>query len=262
LRTVTRRCRKVSRITITLIVLSIISSLVALNACQDASTPAQMPPTATPATFVLIPDLLTAQPAVGRSVTTIGYVLADQAGAILVDTIVFDPAGKPQLLDNGSPPIWLGDHAPAELQGLLRNAGGLEYASVVARAHLVGPGSFGPNGRYHYRLAEPTLQPLAAQETTIDSLLNQPAAYESRFIRMVGGLLIRETSALLVDKLGAGGIPEPKSRQIKLRGQINDRAMLARLKGAPGGAVHFGQIQIEGVWRNGALTPVSITIIT
>jgi hypothetical protein len=210
---------------------------------------------------VLIPDLFSAQPARDRSVTTIGYVLADQTGAILADAVMFDPGGKPQPLDTGIAPLWLGARPPAQIQDLLHSAGGLEYASVIARAHLVGPGSFGPHGQYHYQLADPTFQPLAAQETTIDELLNRPAAYESQLIRMVGGLLIRETAALMIDKLGAGGIPEPKSRQVKLRAPINDRAMLARLKGVPGGAVHFGQVQIEGLWRNGVLTPISITII-
>jgi hypothetical protein len=233
-----------------------------LSACQDAKAPVQLPPTATPMTFVVISDLLTtSQPADNRLVRTIGYVLADQAGAILVDAIVFGPAGKPQPLDTGTPPLWLGADARAQIHGLLRGAGNVEYASVVAQAHLIGPGSYGPNGQYRYQLTNPSLQPLAAQETTIDELLNQPAADESRFVRMVGGLLIRETSTLLVDKLGAGGIPDPKSRQIKVRTPINDPALLARLKSAPSGVVHFGQIQIEGLWRNGVLTPISITII-
>jgi hypothetical protein len=258
-RTVTGRYQKISGITITVLIGSFI---LMLSACQDASAPAQLPPTATPMAFVVIPDLLTAQLARDRLVTTIGYVLADQTGAILVDAVVFDPTGKPQPLDTGSPPLWLGAQVPAQIRGLLRTASGLEYGSVIVRAHLIGPGNFGPNSQYHYQLTDPILQPLAAQETTIDELLSQPATYESRLIRIVGGLLIRETSALLVDKLGAGGIPEPKSRQIKLRAPINDQAVLARLKGVPGGAVHFGQIQIEGLWRNGALTPISVTIIT
>jgi len=248
-----------SRITITLLLLGFV---LMLSACQDANAPVQIPPTATPMTFTLMPDLLTtSQPAVDRSVTTIGYVLADQAGAILVDAIVFNPAGKPQPLDTNTAPLWLAADARAQIQGLLRKAGNVEYASVVVRAHLIGPGNYGPNGQYHYQLANPHLQPLAAQETTVDDLLNQPAAYESRFVRMVGGLLARDTSALLVDKLGAGGMPEPKSHQIKLRTPINDQALLARLKSTPSGVVHFGQIQIEGLWRDGVLTPISITII-
>jgi len=259
LHTATRRCQKRSGI---IIILLITSFVLLLSACQDASAPIQLPPTAEPIAYILIPDLLaTSQPAGSRSITTIGYVLADQTGVILVDTIVFDADGKPQPLDTGSAPLWLGAQLPPQLQGLLRTAGNVEYASVVVRAHLLGPGSYGPNGRYHYQLTDPILQPLAAQETTIDDLLNRPAAYESRLVRMVGGLLIRETSALLIDKLGPGGIPEPKSRQIKLRAPINDQAVLARLKSAPSGVVHFGQIQVEGLWHAGALTPISITII-
>ncbi len=256
----TGRRQKISRITITLL---ISGCVLVLSACQDADAPVQLPPTATPILFVLMPDLLTtSQPAENQSITTIGYVLADQTGAILVDAVVFDPSGKPRPLDTGTTPLWLGADVPAKLQGLLRAAGNVEYASVVARAHLSEPGGYGPSGQYRYRLTDPILQPLAAQETTIADLLNSPVAYQSQLVRMVGGLLIRETSALLVDKLGPGGIPEPKARQIKLRAPINDQAVLARLKSAPSGAVHFGQIQIEGLWRDGTLTPLSITIIS
>jgi hypothetical protein len=259
LRTATRLCQKISGITITVLITSFV---LVLSACQDASTPIQLPPTAAPLSYISIPDLIaTTQPAGNRSITTIGYILADRTGAILVDAIIFDAGGKPQPLDTGTPPLWLGAQLPTQIQGLLRTAGDLEYASVVARAHLLGPGGYGPNGRYRYQLTDAILQPLAAQETTIDDLLNRSATYESRLIRMVGGLLIRETSALLVDKLGSGGIPEPKSRQIKLRAPINDQAVLTRLKSAPSGAVHFGQIQIEGLWHQGVLTPISITII-
>ena len=206
-------------------------------------------------------DLLAnSAPARNAPVTTIGYLLIDQAGAILVDAVVFDANGTPQRLETGTTPVWLGTDARAHYQGALRAAGKLEYASVVARAQLNGPGSYGPGAQYRYQLTDLTLQPLAAQETTIAELIERPVAYENQLVRLVGGLLIRETSGLLVDKLGPGGIPAPKSRQLKLRTPIGDQAFLSRLKSAPGGAVHFGQIQIEGIWRNGTLTPLSISV--
>jgi hypothetical protein len=81
-------------------------------------------------------------------------------------------------------------------------------------------------------------------------------------VRLVGGLLAREDSALLVDRLGAGGLPEPKARQLKLGSPLRDRVLHQRLAGAPGGAVRFGQVQVEGIWRAGILTPLSITVLS
>jgi hypothetical protein len=202
------------------------------------------------------------RPAADQAVTTIGYLLLDQNGAALADLIVFDPAGVPQPLDTGTTPIWVGTDARAQAQSLLRAAGGVQYAAVVARGRLAGPGGYGPNKQYHYQLTNPVFEPLVAQETTIADMLDHSATYDRRLVRVVGGLLVRENAALLVDQLSSGGIPAPKARQIKLRGSIRDQTLLARLHGPANGLVHFGQVQIEGLWRDGILTPLAITIVT
>ena len=47
-------------------------------------------------------------PARNQDITTIGYLLGDQAGAILVGAIVYDTSGTPEPLDTGTPALWLG----------------------------------------------------------------------------------------------------------------------------------------------------------
>jgi hypothetical protein len=202
------------------------------------------------------------QPAADRAITTIGYLLLDQHGARLADLIAFDSAGVPQPLDTGTTPIWVGTDARALAQSLLRTAGSVQYAAVVARGQLTGPGGYGPNEQYHYQLTNPTFEPLVAQETTIADMLDHSATYDRRLVRVVGGLLVRENSALLVEQLSSGGIPAPKARQIKLRGSMHDQTILARLHSPANGLVHFGQVQIEGLWRDGILAPLAITIVT
>src|SRR5689334_15446690 len=130
-------------------------------------------------------------PAGDQEITTIGYVLVDQVGAALVEAIIFDPAGTPQPLATASTPIWLGPDARAQLQQALRGPATAQYAAAIARGRLSGPGGFGPSGRYRYQLSQPVLEPIVAEETTIADLLGRPAGYESRLVRLVGGLLVR-----------------------------------------------------------------------
>ncbi|HET9221854.1 MAG TPA: hypothetical protein VFO07_05085, partial [Roseiflexaceae bacterium] len=97
---------------------------------------------------------------------------------------------------------------------------------------------------------------------SIATLLDNAAAYEGRLVRVAGGLLARKDSALLVEQLGAGGLPAAATRQIKLRGGLQDVALLGRLKRTPNGTIHFGQVQVEGFWRGGQLAPLAILPIT
>jgi hypothetical protein len=133
---------------------------------------------------------------------------------------------------------------------------------VLVRGRLAGPGAYGAGEKYRYQLVPANLEPLAVLETSVSDLLDQPASYEGRLVRVVGGLLVRERAGLLVDRLGPGGLPEPKARQIKLRAPLGDPALLGRLKGAAGGPVRFGQVQVEGFWRAGALAPISFAVVT
>lgn len=233
-----------------------------LGACQAAGPP---PPvaTATPRTFMLLSELQAAgTPATSTATTIVGYLVVRPDGAVLVDGLTFDAGGAVRILDTGSAPVWLGAEALASLRGNLRSAGQIEYASVLARGTLLGPGAYGTGGRYRFQLDAPELAQLPPTETTVGALLDRPAEAQGQLVRVIGGLLVRDTAGLLIDALGPGGIPAPAARQIKLRGPIRDQALLGQLRGAPSGSVRFGQVQIEGVLRGGALVPMAITIVS
>jgi hypothetical protein len=231
----------------------------AATGCSDTSPPALPLPTVAPLDFTPI-DVLLAQPSSAR-VSTAGYVLVSTAGAELVDSISFSAGATPQPLAPVEKRIWLGADTPPALAGALHSAGTLRYAIVAAHGRLEGPGTYGPGG-YRYQMVAPDLQPLSPQETTIAALLDSSALYENRPVRLIGALLARPDSALLIERLGAGGLPAPKARQVKLRASIQDQALLARLQGPPSGAIRYGQVQVEGIWHAGVLTPLSIAIVT
>ncbi|HJZ49538.1 MAG TPA: hypothetical protein VKE41_20315 [Roseiflexaceae bacterium] len=239
-------------------------SALLLAACQDTATPAptRLPPPS-PVAFVPIGDLIEsgAAPPPGV-VTTAGYLVVDSAGATLVDGLSFAADGTPQLIENDMDQIWLGADAGATLKDRLRSASGLQFAAAQARGQLEGPGSYGPGGRYHYQIVSPSIELIAARDITIGELLQQPSSYEGQLVRLVGSLLTRDASALLVEQLGAGGLPTPKARQIKLRAPLRDRLLLSHLKGVSGGTIRFGQVQIEGFWHAGVLIPLSIILVT
>jgi hypothetical protein len=233
-----------------------------LAACGDIISPPALPPTPTPLTFTPLGELLGRNlPLAGAQVTTVGYVVVDDAGARLLDGMSFSAGDTPKPL-SGAGQVWLGTEVVGVLGGLLQRAGGLRYAVAVARGRLEGPGVYGPDGGYRYQLNDPQVRTLTHEETSISTLLDNAAAYEGRLVRVAGGLLARKDSALLVEQLGAGGLPAAGTRQIKIRGGLQDIALLGRLKRTPNGAIHFGQVQVEGIWRDGQLAPLAILPIT
>jgi hypothetical protein len=236
--------------------------MVMLAGCGDVVSPPALPPTPTPLTFTPLGDLLNRKmPIAGAEITTVGYVVVDGAAARLLDGMSFSAGDAPQPL-SGAGQVWLGTEIVRSLGGLLQRAGGVRYAVVVARGRLEGPGVYGPDGSCRYQLNDPRLQTLTHEETSIAALLDNTRLYEGRLVRIAGGLLARKDSALLVEQLGAGGLPAPGTRQIKLRGPLRDTALLSRLKHTPNGAVHFGQVQVEGLWRGGQLAPLAILPIS
>ena len=232
-----------------------------LIGCQAGAAPST--PTPAPAAIVLLDDALIGQAtAAGLPVVAIGYLLLETPGARLVAGLSFDPNGDAHVPEQLAAPIWLGSAVPASIQASARVAGSLRYATVLVRGAIDGPGSYGPSGQYKYQIAAPDLVVLAPTETSVAELLDRPGAYQSQLVRVAGGLLVRDTSAILAEALGAGGLPAPQSRQIKLRGPVHDQALLSRLKGAPSGAVRFGAVQVEGVLQDGALAPLAIRSVT
>jgi hypothetical protein len=245
--------------------LSVVACLLALllAACQNTAAPApNLPPTPTLIAFVPLDVLLKTNVAPPLSdVTTAGYLIVDRSGAWLVDGLSFAADGTPQLLDNTNQ-IWLGASIDKSIQGQLRAAGLFQFAPARVRGRLEGPGEYSLSHSYRYQLIGPSIEVIAAQETTISDLLDHSAGYENRLLRLVGSLIARDSSALLVDQLGAGGLPLPKARQLKLRAPLQDRTLLGRLKGVSGGAIRFGQVQVEGFWRGGVLIPLSIILVS
>jgi len=230
-----------------------------LVACSDVSTPTQLPATPTPLAFTPIGDALAkGASASGVELTTVGYIVVDETGARLTDGLSFSAGPTPQPLSDAAGQLWLGTSTTAALGDMLRAAGTVRYAVVVARGRLTGPGAYGPGGRYRYQLSDPQLQPLAPQETSVAMLLDNPTLYEGRLVRIAGSLLARSNAALLVDRLGSGGLPAPGARQIKLRSPLRDQLLLARLQQTSGGNIHFGPVQVEGFWRGGTLTPLAL----
>jgi hypothetical protein len=258
---VTRSCSNIPHKRMGSVVACLLAMLLA--ACQNTAAPApSLLPTPTPIAFVPLDVLLKSDAAPPqREVTTAGYLVVGSAGAALVDGLSFAVDGTPHLLDNTNQ-IWLGAGIETRIKAQLRAAGGLQFAPVRAHGRLEGPGAYGPSSSYRYQIIGPSIEVIAAQETTIGDLLDHSAGYESRLVRLVGSLIARDSSALLVDQLGAGGLPMPKARQIKLPAPLQDRALLGRLKGVSGGAIRFGQVQVEGFWRAGTLIPLSIVLVT
>jgi hypothetical protein len=121
----------------------------------------------------------------------------------------------------------------------------------------------GPNGQRE--LAAESLVVVVPEETSVGALLDRSGLYNGRLVRVNGGAVISGSSAVLVDQLGDGGIPQPGARQIKLRPAAQDDALLAKLRSSsPAGdqqGPRFGSVQVEGYWRDGALVPLIIRIL-
>jgi hypothetical protein len=233
--------------------------LLLLVACSSDARPSA-PATPTPLAFMLLSDVLNGQAGrQGNQLTTAGYLYADSSGFRLVDGITVSNAATPQPLSEAADQIWIGDTVPDSIQQALSTTGAIQMAVVLAQGRLDGPGTYGPNGAYRYQLEDPRLQPIPPAETSITNLLDNPSAYAGRYIRINGALLSSATAAVLVDKLGAGGVPDAAARQIKVRSPIRDSALLEQLQQSSNGSVRFGAVQVEGFWIDRFLIPLKIT---
>lgn len=225
--------------------------LVACSA-ERRTQPTPIPVPTTPALNAIL-----AAPTPGP-VWTFGYLLISNQGATLVEGVSFAPDGAPTPLAPGG--LWLGEPPPLPADPPLNEAGAIRYGIVSASGLLAGPGSFGPEGRYAYQLTDPRITPLGLREVTIALLLENSGLYEGQAVRVRGDLLARSDSAVLVERLGPGGVPEATARQIKLDGPIRDSTALAELQRSPGDSVRFGPVEITGVWRSGRLYPLSVRV--
>jgi hypothetical protein len=199
---------------------------------------------------------LSGLPATGP-VTTLGYVLVGESGAVLVGSASFAGA-QPQPLGSLADVIWCGDAATLPVIGVLSGSGNVRSAIVIARGILSAPGSYGPGGIYRRELRDATLTVMVPEETSVANLQDNTGYYEGRVVRINGGMITRDASAVLVDRLGSGGVPQPAARQVKLRWSADDTALLMQLNIAPSGNLRYGQVQIEGYWHTGTLFALAI----
>lgn len=231
-----------------------------LAACAEATPPAPPPttPFPTPPTPLGIASLL-AQPTLpDHDVTVIGYLYAEGGNVVLTDGLSFSTGPQPRPLDDPMRQIWIELPPDTGIAATAQIDSSFSYRVVQAQGQLQGPGAFGPGGRYRYQFSPVQLIPLAPLEPTIRTLLLNPATYENRLVKISAGLLTRGNEALLVEQLNDGGIPTAESLQIKLNGPLRDQALLQRLTVSSSGSVHFGQVQVEGIWQQGMLYPLAI----
>jgi hypothetical protein len=231
---------------------------VLLVACgsQAPGTSANITPT--PLVVTPLADALGAS----GQVTTAGYLYIDGDGTRLVDSLSFSDGPTPRPLAEPAEQLWIDGDLSPRIQQALRPSGPVRLAVVAAAGQLDGPGGFGPAGRYRYRLRDAQIQPLVPIETSVAALLDDRAVAEAGLVRINGFLLANDVSEVLIDRAGAGGIPERGARQIKLRVAHPDRALLAKLRQAPSGTLRYGQVQVEGIWRDRVLLPLSIVPIS
>ncbi len=235
----------------------IIYAIATLLASCNLAVPGVAPVT----TRALVP-LDTALAAAPAPATAAGYLLRDSAGFRLVGGLSFSAGADPTPIDPPVQQAWIdASAADAALSAGMQPAGDTSYMAVLVTGMFEGPGSYGPGGIVAYYVRDPAIVPLSWQETTIALLVATPDRFEPVPVRVTGALVASASEALLVEAIGPGGLPVPSARQVKLRAPVRDTALLAMLTAAPGGAVRYGKVQIEGVWRNGELVPLSIRIV-
>lgn len=223
-----------------------------LTACGRPSADTPPPPPLAP-TLPTVGEVLAAP--VAGPVRIVGLLYITDDGAALVDELGIGPSGAVAPLDDGG--IWMGRLAdlPTAASGLAPDERRPAVVEVTGR--LAGPGSFGPAGRYRYRLDEPELKPLTWRDLTIALLLENSALYEGQPVRLQGQILTGPGTALLVERLGAGGVPDAGALQVKLAAPPRDPSLRAALRTSADGGLSFGPVEIAGLWRAGTLSPLT-----
>jgi hypothetical protein len=225
-----------------------------LSAC---GTPARPVPVAVGPPLRLV-DELVAQPSPGP-VIAIGYLYTDGAGASLVGRMsVIDGAARP--LGSLERRIWLGPASDPALAAALAAGEAGKSPLVRVEGQLEGPGTFGPDAAYPLQFVSPTVKLITVQETTIGALLEGGSRFNGQAVRLAGGLLLTSDSALLAERLGSGGVPASDAQQLKLSTLTSDPALLAQLRPTAGDSTRYGQVLVEGFWRDNVLYPLTITL--
>lgn len=231
--------------------LIVMAFALALASCGGADPP---PPTPPPApTLPAVGEILAG--ATPGPIRAVGYLIVTPDGAAMVDGLRLVGPGAPAPLDEGG--IWLGATPPLPPEPTLTTGGGVAYVVAEVDGRLEGPGQYGPGGRYAYSLAEPVVRPRSARDLTIALLLANSGLYEGQPVRVSGQLLATAGSALLIERIGPGGVPDDQALQVKLA-RAPDKATLAGLTQGGEGRVSYGPAEVIGIWRAGRLYPLAV----
>jgi hypothetical protein len=235
------------------LLLTLLLTLILAGCASSQHIPAATPPPQP--TIPAVAEGLSGQP--GGRFEAIGYLYRSAEGSALVGERSFSQGEAPApLADTGK--IWLPDPPALPANTAVDSAGEISYLIVRARGQLSPSGSYGPGGGYTRQLTAADLEPLSVRDLSFKLLMDNSEIYDNQPVRLSGQILLSESTALLVDQLGSGGVPTSDAQQIKLVGPIEGDPLRERLTATSGGTAHFGPVQIIGIWRRSSLYPLAI----
>jgi hypothetical protein len=235
------------------LLLTLLIALILASCASAQGIPATTPPPQP--TIPAVAEGLSGQPE-GRF-EAIGYLYRSAEGSALVGGLSFSQRKAPTPLAEAGK-IWLPNPPALTADAAVESAGDVSYLIVRAIGQLSPRGSYGPGGGYTRQLTEAALEPLSVRDLSIKLLLDNSGIYDNQPVRLSGQVLLSDSTALLVDQLGSGGVPSSDAQQIKLIGPIEGDQLRQRLSATSGGAAHFGPVQIIGIWRRSSLYPLAI----
>lgn len=178
----------------------------------------------------------------GATVNVLAPVLRRSNGQVLVPALSVVGAEPAPLLDTPASAIVLGGDP---LIGLT-DAGATAYGVVNVRGTV----QVGADG---VRQVQPTSSKvLMPTSITLAALYRDSSVYQGQVIAISGTLIIKADAALLVEAVGAGGVPSETAVQIKIAQPFNDAALVAALPNTSG-TIRYGAATLIGIWQGNAL---------
>lgn len=190
-----------------------------------------------------------------RDASVLGYVARDGQGFRLIGGLRSEPGGPQPVAEDEQVCLEL---APGELAGAAGTAGASPYLLAAVSGRLEAGGA----GPCRMRIVGARTRALSPREATVETLVKRPGDYAGEPVRVTGALLARPGAALLLERIGDGGAPAPGALQVKLAGTLPEAALPDALRHSASGDVRFGRVQVEGLWRDGALLPLAIFAVT
>lgn len=218
-----------------------------LSACVGQSpTPLPLPSTVQREETLALPALLSEpQRWSGQRITLIAPVLLRDDERILTMQL-----GQPNPASESA--LWLAEAPSDAVRRQLDDGAGF----LKLRGRLSPPGAFGRDQHYAYQFVADDIGVIEPERTTIAIMADNPLAIDGVLLAITGTLLLRGDSALLVDRVSAGGVPEAEARQIKLpRSAVAENITTAFKRS---GGVRWGPVRITGWWQNAAIAPFAV----